>query len=47
MFSVKDLLGQERGGDALGKISDMLGANPKVTNSAIQTALPVILGGSG
>ncbi len=45
MFSLEDLLGQEGGGDALGQISNMLGANPNVTNSAIQMALPVILGG--
>lgn len=45
MFSLDDLLGQQGGGDALGQISNMLGADQKVTNSAIQMALPVILNG--
>ncbi len=45
MFSLEDLLGQQGGGDALGQISNMLGADQNVTNSAIQMALPVILSG--
>ena len=45
MFSLEDLLGQEQGGQAVNQISQMLGANQSVTNSAIQMALPVILSG--
>jgi len=45
MFSLEDLLGQEGGGDALGQISNALGADQNLTNSAIQMALPVILNG--
>ena len=45
MFSLEDLLGQEQGGQAVNQISQMLGANQSVTNSAIQMALPMILSG--
>ena len=45
MFSLEDLLGQQGGGDALGQISEVIGANPNLTNTAIQMALPVILNG--
>ncbi len=45
MFSLNDLLGQEQGGQAVDQISQMLGANQSVTNSAIQMALPMILSG--
>lgn len=44
MFSLEDLLGQEQGNQAVGQISQSLGANPTVTTSAIQMALPMILG---
>ncbi len=44
MFSLEDLLGQQQGNHAVEQISQSLGANPTVTNSAIQMALPMILG---
>ena len=43
MFSLEDLLGQQQGNQAVEQISQSLGANPTVTNSAIQIALPMIL----
>ena len=45
MFSLEDLLGQQQGSDAVGQISQMLGANQSMTSSAIQLALPMILSG--
>ncbi|MGI8669845.1 MAG: DUF937 domain-containing protein [Aridibacter sp.] len=45
MFSLEDLLGQQKGSSAVEQISQNLGSNPSVVNSAIQMALPVILGG--
>jgi len=45
MFSLEDLLGQQQGNDAVGQISQMLGANQSMTSSAIQLALPMILSG--
>ncbi len=45
MFSLKDLLGSELGGGAVDQISQNLGSNPQLVNSAIQMALPMILGG--
>lgn len=45
MFSLEDLLGQEQGNQAVEKISQNLGANSSVVNSAIQIALPAILSG--
>ena len=45
MFSLEDLLGQEQGTQAVEQISQNLGANSSVVNSAIQIALPSILGG--
>jgi len=44
MFSLQDLLGQQQGSEATNQISQMLGANPTATQSAIQMALPMILG---
>ncbi len=44
MFSLEDLLGQQQGNQAVEQISQSLGANPTATNSAIQLALPMILG---
>lgn len=44
MFSLQELLGQEQGSEATNQISQMLGANPSVTQTAIQMALPMILG---
>lgn len=43
MFSLEDLLGQQEGAQTANQISQMLGANPTVTNSAIQLALPMII----
>lgn len=45
MFSLEDLLGQQQGNDAVSQISQMLGSNQTVTNTAIQMALPMILSG--
>jgi hypothetical protein len=45
MFSLEDLLGQQQGSRAVEQISQNLGANSSVVNSAIQIALPAILGG--
>jgi hypothetical protein len=45
MFSLQDLLGQTQGEEALGTISNNVGAEPSLVNSAIQMALPAILGG--
>ena len=45
MFSLQDLLGQEQGNEAVNQLSENLGANQTAVNSAIQMALPVILGG--
>lgn len=45
MFSLEDLLGQQQGSDAVSQISQMLGSNQTVTNTAIQMALPMILSG--
>lgn len=44
MFSLEDLLGQQQGNQAVEQISSSIGANSTVTNSAIQMALPMILG---
>ncbi len=44
MFSLEDLLGQQQGNQATEQISQSLGANPTTTSSAIQMALPMILG---
>jgi hypothetical protein len=43
MFTLEDLLGQERGGEALQQISQTVGADPGVVNTAVQAALPTIL----
>ncbi len=45
MFSLQDLIGHEQGNDAVSQISQMLGADQTITNSAIQMALPMILSG--
>ena len=44
MFSLQDLLGQQRGSEAVDQISQQVGAEPSMVNSAIQAALPSILG---
>ena len=43
MFSLEDLLGQQKGGEAVNQISSQIGASPTVTNMAIQMALPMIM----
>ncbi len=45
MFSLQDLLGQEQGTQAVGQISQQVGAEPTLVNSAIQMALPMLLNG--
>src|SRR5215468_538918 len=43
MFTLDDLLGQQRGGEALQQISQTVGADPGAVDTAIQAALPTIL----
>lgn len=45
MFSLDDLLGQQQGSQAVDQISQQVGAQPSMVNSAIQMALPMILNG--
>lgn len=45
MFGLDQLLGQEQGNAALNEISNNVGAEPSLVNSAIQMALPAIIGG--
>lgn len=45
MFSLDDLLGQQQGGNVLGQIANSIGADQSLTSTAIQMALPAILGG--
>jgi hypothetical protein len=45
MFSLEQLLGQQQGSEAVGQISRQVGAEPSMVNTAIQMALPAILGG--
>ncbi len=45
MFSLQDLLGQQQGTEAVDQISQNVGAEPSAVNTAIQAALPMILGG--
>lgn len=45
MFSLQDLLGQQQGNEAIDQISQNVGAEPSAVSSAIQAALPMILGG--
>lgn len=44
MFSLQDLLGQQQGNEAVDQISENVGAEPSAVNTAIQAALPMILG---
>ena len=44
MFSLQDLLGQQQGNEAVEQISNNVGAEPSAVNTAIQAALPMILG---
>ncbi len=43
MFSLEDLLGQQQGSEALNQVSQQVGAEPSLVNTAIQMALPTIL----
>ncbi|MBX3299048.1 MAG: DUF937 domain-containing protein [Acidobacteria bacterium] len=45
MFTLDDLIGSDAGSQALNEISSNVGAEPSLVNSAIQMALPAILGG--
>ncbi len=45
MFSLQDLLGAQQGNEAVDQISGQVGAEPSLVNTAIQAALPAILGG--
>jgi len=45
MFSLQDLLGQAQGDQAVGQISQQVGAEPSAVNTVVQYALPAILGG--
>ena len=45
MFSLEDLLGQEKGSAAVQQISQSVGLDQSTTSSIIQNALPTILGG--
>ncbi|HEX6125677.1 MAG TPA: DUF937 domain-containing protein [Pyrinomonadaceae bacterium] len=44
MFSLQDLLGQQQGNEAVEQISQNVGAEPSAVDTAIQAALPMILG---
>jgi len=46
-MSLLDTLNQALGDDAVSEISQRIGAQPDQTRSAIQQALPVILGAVG
>ncbi len=45
MFSLQELLGQEQGDQAVNQISQNVGAEPSIVNTAIQAALPMLLNG--
>lgn len=45
MFSLQDLLGQQQGSQAVDEISNTVGAQPSLVNSAIQMALPALING--
>lgn len=45
MLSLQDLLGREQGETALSEISNTVGADSSLVNSAVQMALPAILSG--
>ena len=47
MFSLQDLLGQDQGDQALGQISQNIGAEPSLTSSAISMALPMLINAMG
>lgn len=45
MFSLQDLLGQDQGDQAVQQISQNVGAEPSIVNTAIQAALPMLING--
>lgn len=45
MFSLQDLLGQDRGNEAVRQISQQVGADPSAVSYAIQVALPTLVNG--
>jgi hypothetical protein len=45
MFSLQDLLGQEQGTQAVDQISQNVGADSSLVNTAIQMALPALING--
>ncbi len=45
MFSLQDLLGQDKGTQAVDEISQNVGAEPSMVSTAIQMALPALIGG--
>ena len=45
MFSLEELLGQQQGSQAVDQISQTVGAQPSLVNSAIQMALPALING--
>lgn len=45
MFSLQDLLGQEKGSQAVDEISQNVGAEPSSVSTAIQAALPMLING--
>ena len=45
MFSLQDLLGQSQGETAVNEISQTVGADTSLVSTAIQAALPAIIGG--
>lgn len=45
MFSLQDLLGQEQGTEAVDQISQNVGADSSLVNTAIQMALPALING--
>jgi len=45
MFSLDSLLGQQGSNEVIGQLSKQVGAQPDLVNSAIQMALPMIVGG--
>lgn len=45
MASLQDLLGQEQGDRAVNEISQNVGEDPSMVNSAIQAALPMLING--
>ena len=45
MASILDMVQQQLGGGAIDQISQQIGADPGTTQSAVQMALPMLLGG--